>query len=145
MFPKSILHSHMNQTRMHQRKHHSANHENVIEKEFVRQINFDEAAEKDGQGREGEEEPDDEEEGGAFRGVGGGGEGGEDLGDVEGHFPFISLFLITFFPFRGGGGEGPVLGDFGVWCCVLFFSSLAGWLDFRVLACLLTTILLPPR
>lgn len=50
MFPKTILHSNMNQTRMHERKQHSANHQNVVEKEFVREKHFDQAAEEDGEG-----------------------------------------------------------------------------------------------
>lgn len=50
MFPKTILHSNMNQTGMHERKHDSTNHQNVVEKEFVREEHFDQAAEEDGEG-----------------------------------------------------------------------------------------------
>lgn len=106
MFPKTILHSNMNQTGMHQRKHDSTNHQNVVEKEFVREEHFDQAAQEDGEGREGEEEPDDEEESWALSCVGGGGEGGEDLGDVEGHnFFFSSLGCCLRGSFLGGGRE----------------------------------------
>lgn len=40
----------MNQTGMHERKQHSTNHQNVVEKEFVREEHFDQAAEEDGEG-----------------------------------------------------------------------------------------------
>lgn len=83
--------------------------------------------------------------------VGGAGEGGEDLGDVEGHFFFFFRPWVVVFegPFLGGGREGFLSGFrrvmlrplFSLLLLLLLLLGLAGCLSLACfLACYYNTI-----